>query len=144
MPDETKDTKMIFRHPLPERARGNLSLENLINEYYSEKPQPPMRCTKCCPDHGGKCDPSSTCNKVFDYTEKREIEQNADYLIIQLMRFNNAEQKLGVTVIPEDILTLPGKDGSDGDKYQIVSIVDHQGDNMRSGHYVIQTISNNF
>ena len=143
LPDERTDKKIVFSLPLPEGARGSISLENLIKEYYTEKLQPPMRCTKCCPDHGVKCDSSSICNKVFDYTEKREIEQNADYLLIQLMRFNNAEQKLGVTVIPEDILTLPGRDGSDGDKYQIVSIVDHQGDNMRSGHYVIQTISNN-
>merc|ERR1712083_1098465 len=73
--------------------------------------------------------------------EKREIEQNADYLIIQLMRFNNAGQKLGGTVIPEDTLTLPGTDGGDGDKYQIVSIVDHEGAELKQGHYLVQTVS---
>jgi len=142
LPDDRIDEKNIFRLPLPDIMKGDLSLENLIHEYYSEKPQPAMRCAKCCPDHGKQCKSTSICSTERDYMEKREIIKNADYLIIQVLRFNSAGHKLGVTVIPEDILTLPGTNGDNGDQFEIVSIGDHEGDTVVSGHYVVQTIAN--
>ena len=53
------------------------------------------------------------------------------YLYVQLLRFENYQNsKIETKVVPENVLVLPNED-----KYRLVSIANHLGTVIGSGHY---------
>ena len=114
--------------PVPD-TNSELSLNNMIHNYYSVKSETiMMKCSACC-QHPNNCPRTKMC-KLREAAEKKCLLSAPTFLYIQLLRFSDIHSKIKTKVIPENVLVLPNED-----KYKLVSIGNHLGSLPTNGHY---------
>ena len=59
------------------------------------------------------------------------MPQTSDFLIFQVDKFDMRMEVIKKKINPEDVLKM-----SSGDQYKLVSIINHIGHNLNSGHYI--------
>ena len=107
-----------------------LSLNNMIDNHFSENPNTIlMKCSDCCL-HTTNCPQSGKC-KLKEAVSQKCLLSTPTFLYIQLLRFDYYQNpKIETLVMPENVLVLPN-----GDKYKLVSIANHLGTLIENGHY---------
>ena len=96
---------------------------DLFEENYVDSPPFRRRCEEC---QGKNIDEKQ---KHFAKTEKF-ISHFSETLIIQVARFDPHMQQLSRKLWPEKLLET-----SDGGIYELISIINHDGSNLDSGHF---------
>ena len=107
-----------------------LSLNNLVSNHFSESAASfSMKCSECC-THKSSCPQTGKC-KLREATSQAFLITTPTILYIQLLRFDDFQGTKNETkVTPENILVLPNND-----KFKLVSIGNHLGPFINSGHY---------
>ena len=114
--DPISDRSFSLHLPLEnEKETTPLSLQDMINQYFGGS-SVSKRCSKCL----NPCEQNFTVDKQFT--------ESGPYLCIQLLRFNNALQKMNHFVMGSFKIAM--QDVS----YKLTSIINHQG-LFHSGHY---------
>ena len=110
-------------------SKSGSNLSQIIHQHYEKSEERELKCL--CPDSDNK-----QVNVVTS------MVQGPEYLFIELRRYrivagNQSKSKQVVNI--DQVMTLPT-----GDQYSLLSVVDHQGDTIQSGHYVAFVKSGKF
>ena len=124
-----EESFQIMKLSVPE-SNKELSLNNMISNHYAESSDIlTMKCSECCP-HKRNCPQTGRC-KLMKAVSKRTLSSTPKFLYIQLQRFSShLSLKVDTIIIPENLLVLPN-----GEKFKLISIVNHLGPQIRCGHY---------
>ena len=110
-------------------SKSGSNLSQIIHQHYGKSEERELKCL--CPDSDNK-----QVNVVTS------MVQGPEFLFIELRRYrivagNQSKSKQVVNI--DQVMTLPS-----GDHYSLLSVVDHQGDTIQSGHYVAFVKSGKF
>ena len=99
---------------------GNNSLQNVIDSHYQQLETLQMRCA---------CVPFKINSNVFKQTQ---VVKEPMFLLIELRRYFTREDPKSANTIHADQQIFIK---SDGMKYQLTSVIDHEGKTISGGHY---------
>ena len=110
-------------------SESGSNISQIILQHYGKSDKREMKCL--CP---------GTDNRPVNV--HTSMVQGPEYLFIELRRYrilagNQSKSKQVVNI--DQVMTLPS-----GDQYSLLSVVDHQGDSIQSGHYVAFVKSGKF
>ena len=108
-----------------------VELESLLKNYFGEKDNElRMKCSTCC-----KCSPvclqKGFCNRTA--VSQYSLLHSPKFLLIELLRFTNGHQgnKITTKVQMKSEINLQNSIA-----YDLLGVIDHQGNTIKSGHYV--------
>ena len=102
---------------------GNKNLQNLIDDHFHQLETLQMRCA---------CVPHKPNSNVF---KKTHVDKEPKYLVIELRRYLTREDSKSTNTIHADQQIFLK---SHGNKYELASVIDHDGLSISGGHYTAQ------